>query len=446
MARQALWLEAIERRVAVTSAMLGSMKGVKMCGLTQHLMTKIQDMRLEELAISEKFRKLLIWNMGLGRQTNRGEALENILIGILAYLAPIMAPVLTFTTYSLLARNDESGTLDTTRVFTSLSLFALLQEPLSSFIMSLATFVGSVGCFVRIQAFLQSDVREDHRMVDHGKDSGWSSDNSSEGKTSNEHKGSTVGLRRIDNNMASGNAVTIKDGSFGWDSSKSPTLPDISLDVPAGKFTLIVGPVGSGKSTLLKAILGEVAMRSGAIQVSASEIAYCDQTPWHMNGTVRDSIIAFSGEDERWYQLVVRACALEEDFRQLPRGDGTQIGSKGIALSGGQSQRISLARAVYAQKDIVILDDVFSGLDAHTENNIFHNLLGGDGILRRLNTTVIVTSSRTKRLPYADHIVVLGDGGHITEQGSSHECSLCRLELYATTFVVIRANLHSELD
>ena len=70
MARQALWLEAIERRVAVTSAMLGSMKGVKMCGLTNQLLTRIQDMRLEELHISEKFRKLLIWNMGLGKRAS----------------------------------------------------------------------------------------------------------------------------------------------------------------------------------------------------------------------------------------------------------------------------------------------------------------------------------------------------------------------------------------
>ncbi|KAI9150479.1 ABC multidrug transporter B [Paramyrothecium foliicola] len=413
MARQALWLEAIERRIAVTSAMLGSMKGVKMCGLTDVLKARIQAMREEELRISGKFRRLLIWNMGL------------------AYLAPIFAPILTFTAYSLLAKNEgDGGTLDTNRVFTSLSLFTLLQEPLSSFVMSLSSFVGSIGCFMRIQSFLESDVRVDNRIKsvhDAGSSDGsWHLNTPPEGQAEKEN---SVKQEKIlvasDDAIPSfqGNAIQVKDGAFGYDTSKEPILSSINAEVPLGKFTLIVGPVGSGKSTLLKAFLGEVNIMSGTIQVSSSEIAYCDQTPWHMNGTVRDSIIAFSGVDERWYQEVLEACALKQDLRQLPKGDGTTIGSKGIVLSGGQSQRISLARAVYARKDIIILDDVASGLDAHTENAVFHNLLGTNGILRRLNTTVVMTSSRSKRLPFADHIICLDAAGKLAEQGSFEKLS-----------------------
>ena len=132
----------------------------------------------------------------------------------------------------------------------------------------------------------------------------------------------------------------------------------------------------------------------GSVHVSNTDVAFCDQTPWHMNGTVRDSIIAFSHPDERWYQKVLEVCALKQDLTQLPRGDLSIIGSKGIVLSGGQSQRVSLARAVYAQRPTIILDDVFSGLDAHTENTVFDNLLGTHGIFRDLNTTVIIASSR----------------------------------------------------
>jgi ABC-type bacteriocin/lantibiotic exporter with double-glycine peptidase domain len=137
-----------------------------------------------------------------------------------------------------------------------------------------------------------------------------------------------------------GNAVVVKNGAFGYDTSKEPILSGINVEVPAGKFTMIVGPVGCGKSTLLKAILGEVSIMEGTVEILNTEVAYCDQTPWHMNGTVRDSIIAFSGTDEPWYKQVLEACALEQDLGQLPKGDLTTIGSKGIVLSGGQSQRI----------------------------------------------------------------------------------------------------------
>ena len=103
---------------------------------------------------------------------------------------------------------------------------------------------------------------------------------------------------------------------------------------------MLIGPSGCGKSTLLKALLGETPCSEGKIELSSKSIAFCDQTPWHMNGTVKDSIVAMSPFDERWYASVVHACALEEDLSQLPRGDKSVIGSKGIALSGGQSQRI----------------------------------------------------------------------------------------------------------
>jgi ABC-type bacteriocin/lantibiotic exporter with double-glycine peptidase domain len=134
--------------------------------------------------------------------------------------------------------------------------------------------------------------------------------------------------------------VTVQDGAFGWDTEQPPTLQDITLRIPRSSFTMLIGTSGCGKSTLLKALLGEVPCLSGKVTLPSKSIAYCDQTPWHMNGTIQESIIAMSGLDESWYASVIRACALEEDLEQLPRGDMTVIGSKGIALSGGQSQRI----------------------------------------------------------------------------------------------------------
>jgi ATP-binding cassette subfamily C (CFTR/MRP) protein 1 len=218
-------------------------------------------------------------------------------------------------------------------------------------------------------------------------------------------------------------AITIQDGNFGWDTEKSPLLQSINIIVPKEKVTMIVGPVGCGKSTLLKAILGEVPTMQGTIQLSSLEAGFCDQTPWHMNGTVQQSIIGVLDLEPIWYQTVIHACALDEDLNQLSQGDQTPIGSKGISLSGGQSQRIALARAIYAQKELVILDDVLSGLDADTENRVFHNLLGRSGLLRKHHTTVLIASSSATRLPYADHIVALTPEGTISEQGNFKELS-----------------------
>ncbi|AEO61238.1 ABC transporter [Thermothelomyces thermophilus ATCC 42464] len=376
MSRQAMWLEAIEKRISATSAMLSSMKGVKMCGLKDTLLSSLQQLRVDELRISKKFRRLIIWNM------------------LFAYMTQVFAPVLTFLVFSIRARDTGDKTLDTARVFTSLSLFALLSEPLASLVMALAAYLGAVGSFVRIQQFLESEERPDMRKPE----------------------AEPTEKPRIDESAA--DAVVVQGGSFGWDPEKEPILEDITMSVPWRKLTMVVGPVGCGKSTLLLSILGEVPALAGSVRLGSASVAYCSQDPWHMNGTIRQAIVGCEEYDEMWYARVVHACSLRRDFRELPLGDSTKIGSGGIALSGGQSQRIALARAVYARRKIVILDDVLGGLDNTTENHVFHSLLGEKGLLRGMEATVLLVSSSAKRLPYSDHIVCLGSDGKIDSQGT----------------------------
>lgn len=263
----------------------------------------------------------------------------------LAYISPVVSPILTFAVFSVIARNNGgTSTLDTGKVFTSLSLFSLLTEPLGSLIMALAGFMGSVGSFQRIQTFLSSESPNDRRKFPFMRNSIGSAselDYDSD-KDSNASQKSRFSLEIRELNPSGSQAVIIEKGFFGWDKEKQPMgwLQSINMTVPRGKLTMVVGPVGCGKSTLLKAVLGELPVMGGTVQVSSLRIALCDQTPWHMNGTVQQSIVGVSDFDQRWYASVVRSCALDEDLRQLPQGDQTQIGSKGIALSGGQSQRI----------------------------------------------------------------------------------------------------------
>ena len=96
----------------------------------------------------------------------------------------------------------------------------------------------------------------------------------------------------------------------------------------------------------------------------------------------------------------------------------TPVGSAGISLSGGQKQRVALARAVYARKDFIILDDVFSGLDAETEDQVFNRLFGAEGLFRQMGTTVLLVTHAVHRLPFSDHIVALDASGHVAEQGN----------------------------
>jgi ABC-type Mn2+/Zn2+ transport system ATPase subunit len=342
----------------------------------------------------------------------------------------VFAPVLTFAVFSVRARDTGDVTLDTARVFTSLSLFALLSDPLASLVMALASFMGAAGSFVRIQKFLESDERADTPNPDEV-------------------------LEKPAVDRSSPDAITVQAGDFGWDPTKDPLLKYITMSVPWQRLTMVVGPVGCGKSTLMQALLGEVPSLSGSVRLGSTSIAYCSQDPWHMNGSVKEAIVGCEDLDEKWYDRVVYACALKRDFKELPMGDSSRIGSGGIALSGGQSQRIvrpppiyllpcpeakplfqALARAVYARRKITILDDVLSGLDNTTEHHVFHNLLGAKGILREMRSTVMIASSSgtvrpnpqcppcvltistAKRLPYSDHIVCLGMEGEITAQGT----------------------------
>jgi ATP-binding cassette, subfamily C (CFTR/MRP), member 1 len=347
MSRQAMWLEAIERRISVTNAMLVAIRGIKMSGLKQVLFDNLQNLRIEELRISKRFRKLLIWNMAFGKCDEIARLRDSDSYDTLAYVTQIFAPIATFAVFSALAQKNGNTTLDTARVFTSLSLFALLAEPLGSLIMALVTFTASVGCFTRIQEFLTKDVRIDSRntlrelsLDDRSGSSKSQSISEKMGLRPQKTKSLILPFKDASLSLSVRDAITVQDGCFGWDPEKEPLLRSITMSVPKQSFTILVGPVGCGKSTLLKAILGEVPTMGGTVQLSSMRVAYCDQTAWHMNDTIQQSITAFSPFDAKFYTSVIRACALEEDLKQLPRGDQTIIGSKGNALSGGQSQRI----------------------------------------------------------------------------------------------------------
>ena len=139
------------------------------------------------------------------------------------------------------------------------------------------------------------------------------------------------------------------------------TLQDINVKLEKGKLYVVIGMVGSGKSSLLSSILGEINVVEGAIRVNGS-ISYVGQDAWVFGATVRQNILFGQEFDRQRYQRVVKACSLFKDFAQFPEGDHTVVGERGSSLSGGQKARINLARAVYRQADIYLLDDPLSAV------------------------------------------------------------------------------------
>lgn len=193
-------------------------------------------------------------------------------------------------------------------------------------------------------------------------------------------------------------------------------LQNVNLVVKPGQLVCVVGRVGSGKSSLIQAILGEMEVEHGTVNVGGS-VAYAAQQAWIVNATVKDNVSFGKPFDEERWKLCVDACCLASDLEILPAGEDTEIGEKGINLSGGQKQRISLARALYQDADLYILDDPLSAVDVHVGRHIFERFITG-AISQKAR---LLVTNQLQYLPSADHIVVL-DKGCVVVQGTYEEC------------------------
>ncbi|KAM0756050.1 P-loop containing nucleoside triphosphate hydrolase protein [Meredithblackwellia eburnea MCA 4105] len=225
--------------------------------------------------------------------------------------------------------------------------------------------------------------------------------------------------------------------------AKSFELQDLSLRFPVGDMSLVCGALGSGKTLLLLTLLGEADVLAGQVVcprsspdaialpniewdsiltednwVQPNRTAFVPQSAWLQNASVRNNILFGLPFRKHRYQATLEACSLVTDLAILEDGDETEIGEKGINLSGGQKARVSLARAVYSRASILLLDDVLSAVDAHTSLHIFNNCLKGPLMAGR--TIILVSHHIQLTAPGTSYVVEL-ENGRVKFEGDSKE-------------------------
>ncbi|KAM5346374.1 hypothetical protein ACJ41O_009379 [Fusarium nematophilum] len=378
-ARQSEWMVKIQNRVGLTANAISHMKLYKISGITGPVADLIQSLRVGEIKVGNSFRWL------------------QIVAAVLAITPLCISPVVTFA--------FTSTSLGVNTLFTSMSYIALVTLPLIGLFQGLPRIFAAVTCTIRIQRFLAADSRLDFRARDALQSP----------KSSSEKASSTPENEPV-------LAFSIENGNFGWGGEKM-TLNRINATIPANKLTIVVGEVASGKTTFCKVLLGEVPASSGAVRAffPSSRIGYCEQTPFLYNASFKENIIGHCAFDQKKYDDIIDATMLGTDAGLLPQGHDTKIGSNGIMLSGGQKQRVSVARALYSEADVMIFDDILSGLDNDTEAELFRRVFSPMGLTRRRNVTVVVCTHSVRHLPTADHIIALGAGGTVIEQGTFQE-------------------------
>ncbi|XGW34342.1 hypothetical protein V3C99_018310, partial [Haemonchus contortus] len=350
-----------DERTKIVNEVLNGMKVIKLYAWEAPMEHVIVDLREKELALIRK------------------AALLRTLSDVFNSSSPFLVALSTFTTFIML---EDPNTLTPDIAFVSLSLFNQLRFPMSQVAELITQTVQVAVSNCRLTNFLISAELSPY----------------------------SVDTTVRDNNQV----VKVSEGTFAWDETEfSATLRSINISVQKGQLIAVVGRVGHGKSSLLQALLGEMDILRGYVGISGC-IAYVPQKPWMQNQSIRQNITLGKRYDEFFYNRVLDACALYPDLHGLPNGDMTEIGEQGINLSGGQKARISLARAVYQNHDIYLLDDPMSALDWQVGAQVFSSVIGPNGMLR--NKTRILVTNELTILRHSDMIYVM-ENGRIEHEG-----------------------------
>ncbi|NXD91713.1 MRP7 protein, partial [Chaetorhynchus papuensis] len=362
-----------DARVKLMTEFLCGIRVIKFYTWEKHFSTRINACRAKEL-----------------QKSRAVSYLDAVCVYLWAAL-PVVVSIAIFITYVLLGHQ-----LTATTVFTALALVGMLILPLNSFPWVLNAILEAKVSLNRIQQFFE--------LMDQDLEAYYALDSPSDAATAMEMQ------------CAAFSWVPVEEGSTRQPSSTGTLQLHIeNLSVRKGMLLGVVGKVGSGKSSLLAAITGELIKQGGRVYVCDLEQGFglATQEPWIQFTTVRENILFGREYDARLYEEVLEACALSEDLNILPAGDQTEVGENGVTLSGGQKARIALARAIYQEKELYLLDDPLAAVDADVANHIMQKCILG--VLK--HKTRVLCTHRTELLEKADALLLM-DNGRIIKTGT----------------------------
>ncbi|AOA64841.1 ATP-binding cassette (ABC) transporter [Komagataella phaffii CBS 7435] len=359
---------------------------------------------LKEILYNMKIIKFYSWEIPYFNQVSEQRQKEMVQILKLLFSRNVVTAIsINSTTVSsavaFLTMFGERGMQSAADVFSSLQFFNVLSLQLVLLPMAFSTATDGYLGLKRLTEFLGAEEFYEDDL-----------DDSSYNRSSSEKD---MLLEDV--------ALKVEKGNFSWpsfelDQEDSVGLKDINLEVKKGEFLVITGLIGTGKSSLLAALSGQMKRKSGSVSHQGS-LLLCGE-PWIQNTTIRENIVFGQPFDETKYWEVIKCCALSQDLDMLDHGDMTEIGERGITLSGGQKARINLARAVYNDRDILLLDDVLSAVDARVGKHIMDNCVMG--LLH--DKTRILATHQLSLVSTADRICFLNGDGTI-DVGTFEELS-----------------------
>ncbi|XP_048247435.1 ATP-binding cassette sub-family C member 5-like isoform X2 [Haliotis rufescens] len=394
-------IKVTDKRVRMMSELLTCVKLIKMYAWEKPFAKTISDIRSTERRVLEK-----------------GAYVQSLSTSI-AGMVPVFSSVITFIAY--VASGNE---LTAAKAFTFVSLLNSMRfslgvlpyaiKALAEVFVSMTRYK-SVLCMEEITPPRCSVTSSNQRIAMQDATFSWGIIESAEKK--HNHDNGSVSKPEMNGGHFPDDTTALReaDETTMLDAVPEPSLTDITFVLEKGKLLGVCGSVGAGKTSLINAILGRMDLLSGKIAVNGS-IAYVPQQAWITNTTVRENILFGLPYNEKRYNEIVRACALNTDFHTFVSGDTTEIGERGLNLSGGQKQRISMARAVYSDSEIYLLDDPLSAVDVHVGQHIANEVL-----LKMLKgKTVLFITHQLQYLVHCDEVMFLKEG-QIEEKGTHDE-------------------------
>ncbi|KAJ3025895.1 UNVERIFIED_CONTAM: hypothetical protein HDU68_006516 [Siphonaria sp. JEL0065] len=377
--------QASDARVRQITEMLGGIKIVKLFAWEDIFMAKIREHRLSELR--NLFLQISISTSFYG----------------LSHVIPALVCIVAFSVYTAMG-----NPLNATIVFPALSLIGFLKGPMIQLPQTVQNLVEANVSLTRFVQFIvcpELEAPED----DQNKtctDKGIIVSENASFLWDDWNDGSSERVKSSEKFLVTDNEATVFSGV------KEPFLKDITFKIPKGALCAVVGSVGAGKSSLVQALLGEMKKTSGFTALQG-RVAYASQQGWLQNSTVQANILFGASMNRERYDSVIRACSLDKDFQNFPNGELTEVGERGVQLSGGQIARVNLARTIYSDADILLLDDPLAAVDAHVGRHIFES-----GIKEHCaGKTVLLVTHQLHVLSQVDLIIYL-DNGRLLEFGT----------------------------